>query len=352
MTLRADVRLRRGGFELAARLDADNHGIVAILGPNGSGKTTLLRALAGLQRIDSGRVELDGEPLEDSDAHVWIAPERRRVAMVFQNLFLFPQLSALDNVAFGLRSRGVSIAEARTRAYGWLERLDMSSCASSRPRVLSGGQAQRVALARALITEPRLLLLDEPLASVDASARVELRRVLRAQLTDHDHGRIRLLVTHDPLEAAALAETVVILEQGSIVQQGTFPEVTARPRSQWTARMAGLNLLRGTVSSGCLRLTTGGQVMVVADISGRALATIHPRAIALHREVPSGSPRNVVRASVAGVDHEGDRWRVRLEGPVPLVAEVTPGAAAELKLAEGGEVFAAIKATEVDVYPE
>jgi molybdate transport system ATP-binding protein len=322
---------------------------VAILGPNGSGKTTLLRALAGLLPIEEGRVELDGEVLEDAATRVWVAPQDRRVAMVFQSLLLFPQLSALDNVAFGLRARGVSAGEARTRAYEWLERLELSAVASSRPRALSGGQAQRVALARALITEPRLLLLDEPLASVDASARVELRRTLRAQLAEHR--RVRLLVTHDPLEAAALAERVVILENGRVVQHGTFREVTERPRSDWAARMVGLNLLRGDAAAGCLRLAGGGELAVLGEVSGPALATIHPRAIALHREMPSGSPRNVVHAVVAGVDHEGDRWRVRLQGRISLVAEVTPGAAAELRLAEGGDVFAAIKATEVDVYP-
>lgn len=349
MTLHADIHVHRGTLELRAHLDADSHGIVAILGPNGAGKTTLLRALAGLLPIEQGRIELDGQALDDPAAGVWVPPEGRRVAMVFQGLFLFPQLCALDNVAFGLRSRGVGADEARARANQWLDRLELSSLASSRPRALSGGQAQRVALARALITEPQLLLLDEPLASVDASAKVELRRTLRTQLAGQRG--VRLLVTHDPLEAAALAEKVVILEDGRVVQQGSFRDVTERPRSAWAARMAGLNLLRGTASPGRLRLAGGGDLAVVGAVEGPALATIHPRAVALHREMPSGSPRNVIRALVAGIDHEGDRWRVRLEGSVPLVAEVTPASAAELRLAEGGDVFAAIKATEIDVYP-
>lgn len=349
MTLTADLRLRRGTLDVVVDLIADACGIVAILGPNGSGKTTLLRALAGLQPLDAGHIELDGEVLTDTASGVWMPAEARRIAMVFQDLKLFPHLSALDNVAFGLRSRGVHGAAARLRAHAWLERLELSAVASHRPRALSGGQAQRVALARALITEPRLLLLDEPLASVDLSARVELRRTLRAQLATHD--RVQLLVTHDPLEAAALSESVVILEDGHVVQQGSFREVTERPRSHWAARMAGLNLLRGVASAGSLQLIGGGGLTVTGDVSGTVLATVHPRAIALHRELPAGSPRNVLRAVVAGLDHEGDRWRVRLDGPIPLVAEVTPGAAADLHLAEGGEVFAAIKATEIDVYP-
>lgn len=347
--LTADVDLSRGALALAVRLDADSDGIVAILGPNGAGKTTLLRALAGLLRVESGHVELGGEVLEDTATGVWVAPEDRHIAMVFQAYLLFPHLSALDNVAFGLRARGEGAAEARRRANQWLDRLELSAVASYRPRALSGGQAQRVAMARALITEPRLLLLDEPLAAVDASARVELRRVLRTQLADRH--RVSLLVTHDPLEAASLAERVAILEDGRVVQHGTFAEVAERPRSDWAARMAGLNLLRGDASSGVLSLAGGGRLAFAGDVSGPAMATIRPRAIALHREAPSGSPRNVVRAAVGGVDHDGDRWRVRLEGRIPLVAEVTAGAVAELRLVDGGDVFAAIKATEIDVYP-
>jgi molybdate transport system ATP-binding protein len=349
VSLRADVRLHRGDLHLDARLAADDGGIVAILGPNGAGKTTLLRALAGLVRIEGGSVGLDGLLLDDTATGAWVAPESRRVAMVFQRFLLFPHLSALDNVAFGLRARRVDADEARRRARMWLDKLDIGAVAARKPRGLSGGEAQRVALARALITEPRLLLLDEPLASVDPSARVELRRTLRAQLAE-EH-RVRLLVTHDPLEAAALAETVVILEDGHVVQQGTFADVTGHPRSGWAARMVGVNLLRGDAASGVLRMAGGATLAFAGDVSGAAMATIQPRAIALYRELPSGSPRNVVRASVAGLDHEGGRWRVQLDGDIPLIAEVTAGAAAELHLADGGVVFAAIKATEIDVYP-
>ncbi len=350
MSLRADVHIRRGDLDLAARLDADGHGIVALLGPNGAGKTTLLRALAGLLPLDRGTVELDGRVLDDTASRIRVPAEERGVGLVFQDLLLFPHLSVVENVAFGLRSRGMRAAAARARALACLDRLDLVRLAALRPRALSGGQAQRVALARALVTDPRLLLLDEPFASVDATARVELRRTLRSSLAGLPG--VRLLVTHDPLEAAALAERVVILEEGRIVQEGTFREVTERPRSSWAARMAGLNLLRGEASRGRLRFADGGELAVVGDVTGPALATIHPRAIAVHRQQPSGSPRNVVLATVAGVDHEGDRWRVRLDGRIPLVAEVTAAAAADLHLADGGTVFAAIKATEVDVYPE
>ncbi|MFI5287432.1 MAG: sulfate/molybdate ABC transporter ATP-binding protein [Candidatus Dormibacteria bacterium] len=322
---------------------------VAVLGPNGAGKTTLLRVIAGLLPVDNGRVEVDGVVFEDTATGTWLTPETRRVGFVFQDHGLFPHLSVLDNVAFGLRARGVDTKSAHARAADWLERVDLARYAASRPSALSGGQSQRAALARVLVTDPRVLLLDEPLAAVDASGRLELRRALREHLSTFSG--VRLIVTHDPLEAASLAERVVILEDGRITQEGPFSDVSARPRSAWIARMAGLNLLRGAVSSGAMLLEDGSWLTVATDVEGPALATIQPRAIALYRQAQDGSPRNVLRCTVAGIDPEGDRWRIRLEGAYPLVAEVTPAAASELRLADGGEVFAVVKATEIDVYP-
>jgi molybdate transport system ATP-binding protein len=322
---------------------------VAVLGPNGAGKTTLLRVIAGLQPVDDGRVELDGVVFEDTATGTSLTPETRRVGFVFQDHGLFPHLSVLDNVAFGLRARGVDTKSAHARATDWLDRVDLARYATSRPSALSGGQSQRAALARVLVTDPRVLLLDEPLAAVDASGRLELRRALREHLSTFRG--VRLIVTHDPLEAASLAERVVVLEDGRITQEGPFSEVSARPRSAWIARMAGLNLLRGAVSSGAMLLEDGPWLTVATDVEGPALATIQPRAIALYRQAPGGSPRNVLRCTVAGIDPEGDRWRIRLDGAFPLVAEVTPAAASELRLADGGEIFAVVKATEIDVYP-
>jgi molybdate transport system ATP-binding protein len=348
VSLDADLHLKRGSLELECALRAEAGQTIAVLGPNGAGKTTVLRVLAGLQRTGTGRVALDGEVLEDTRSGVWVEPESRRVGVVFQDHALFPHLSILDNVAFGLRARGVGRNVAQRRAHEWLERLGLEDHAASRPGAISGGQGQRVALARALITEPRLLLLDEPLASVDASAKVDLRRTLRDQVSRF-HG-VRILVTHDLLEAAALAERVVILEAGRVTQAGSFAEVTARPRSPWVARMAGLNLLSGDARPGVFRLENGSQLVVVGEVVGPALATIQPRAVGLHRERPGGSPRNVLHSTIAGIDPEGDRWRVRLDGPVSLVAEVTAASAHELHLTDGGAVFASIKATEIDVY--
>ncbi len=348
MTLRASVRASLGTLHLDCDMTVDSDITVAVLGPNGAGKTTLLRVLAGLLPIEDGRVEVDGTVFEDTATHTRLTPEARRVGFVFQDHGLFPHLSVLDNVAFGLRARGLDRATANAKASEWLGRVDLASYAAGRPSALSGGQSQRAALARVLVTEPRVLLLDEPLAAVDASGRLELRRTLREHLSSF--AGVRLIVTHDPLEAASLADRVIVLEEGRVTQDGPFGEVTARPRSSWIARMAGVNLLRGVVSSGVLTLGDGSKLTVASDVAGPAMATIHPRAIALYREAPDGSPRNVLPCHVGGVDPEGDRWRIRLNGAVPLVAEVTPAAATELHLADGGDIFAVVKATEIDVY--
>ncbi|MGA8416321.1 MAG: ATP-binding cassette domain-containing protein [Candidatus Dormiibacterota bacterium] len=349
MTLHARVRTQLGSLRLECDLSVASGVTVAVLGPNGAGKTTLLRVIAGLQPVDDGRVEVDGVVFEETATGTWLTPEGRRVGFVFQDHGLFPHLSVLDNVAFGLRARGVDAKSAHERAAEWLDRVDLARYAASRPSALSGGQSQRAALARVLVTDPRVLLLDEPLAAVDASGRLELRRALREHLATFSG--VRLIVTHDPLEAASLAERVVVLEDGRVTQEGPFSDVSARPRSAWIARMAGLNLLRGRVSSGAMLLGDGSWLTAATNVEGPALATIQPRAIALYRQAPGGSPRNVLRCTVAGVDPEGDRWRIRLDGAFPLVAEVTPAAASELRLADGGEVFAVVKATEIDVYP-
>src|SRR6185436_15911922 len=219
MRLVAHVRVVRGGFALDVALTVEAGETVAILGPNGSGKTTLLHALAGLVPLDKGDVHLDGDIFDDVAAGVSMVTEHRPVAVVFQDLLLFPHLSALENVAFGLRCRGQSAPGARHAAQIWLDRMGLGAFANARPPTLSGGQAQRVALARALAVQPKLLLLDEPLAAVDVQVRAQLRRDLRRHLASFDG--VRVLVTHDPLEAFALADRVAVLEGGRVVQTGT-----------------------------------------------------------------------------------------------------------------------------------
>jgi molybdate transport system ATP-binding protein len=347
--LTAQVAVRLGTFDLDISIDAKPGEIVAVLGPNGAGKTTFLRAVAGLVALTQGRVVLDEVVLEDAARHVHVLPERRPIGVVFQEYLLFPHLTALENVAFGLRARGVTARESRARAGSWLARLGVNDCAEMRPGALSGGQAQRVALARALAIDPRLLLLDEPLAALDASARGAVRRDLKRHLASF--AGIRIVITHDPLEAVALADRLVILERGRVVQTGSPAEVTQRPRSRYVADLVGVNLLRGTAASGQVALS-GGAVLQSADgVDGDVFAVIHPRAVALHRARPEGSPRNVWRGRASALDFQGDRVRVGVEGEMPIVAEVTPAAVKELDLAEGGEVWVSVKATEITVYP-
>ena len=346
--LRADIAVHLGSLELDVAVEAMPGETIAVLGPNGAGKTTLLRAIAGLLPIDRGSVLLDDAVLDDVARAVHVPAERRPVGFVFQDYLLFPHLSVMENVAFGLRARGVAGNAAISRAKAWLDRLSVGAYATARPRALSGGQAQRVALARALAIEPRLLLLDEPLAALDASARGLVRRDLKRHLASFDG--IRILVTHDPLEAMTLADRLVILESGRIVQVGTAAEVAAQPRSRYVADLVGVNLVRGRASGGLIALD-GATLHIAEDTVGEVFAVVHPRAVAIHRRRPDGSPRNVWRGRAAALDHHGDRVRVRIDGELPIVAEVTPGAVTELELAEGAEVWVSVKATEVSVYP-
>jgi len=348
MVLDCSVRRQLGTLHLALDLRIGEE-VVAILGPNGAGKTTLLRVLAGLEPIDAGHVTVDGTVWDDPTADVFVPPEKRPVGMVFQDYLLFPFLSARENIAFPLRSRGVNKRDARGRADAWLTRVDLAERGDVRPRELSGGQAQRVALARALVSDPRLLLLDEPLSALDAGARIEIRRELRRHLADAPGAR--LIVTHDAVDASVLADRVVVLEGGRISQAGTMAEIARHPQSEYVADLVGLNFFRGTARHGVVTLDGGGAI-IVADhgIDGAVYVAFHPRAVALSLRAAEGSARNRWAGTVTDVDTHADRVRVGVGGPVPLAAEVTLEAARELDLTPGRLVVASVKATEVSVY--
>jgi molybdate transport system ATP-binding protein len=473
--LDAHLVVDRGEFRLDLHLHVAPGETVALLGPNGAGKTTALRALAGLEGLSQGRVTLDGRDLDrpagpnrtpqaeprdggdptgptpalDPGPHPrggfarrdrWVPPEDRGIGVVFQDYLLFPHLSALDNVAFGPRRRGMSRAEARAIATAWLERVGLEDFGKRRPRQLSGGQAQRVALARALATDPPLLLLDEPLAALDARTRLDTRAELHRHLAGHAGAAI--VVTHDPVDALMLADRLVVIEDGRAVQEGDAATVTATPRTDYIARLVGLNLYRGqandhrvlidcAVERPAVEKTTtgkpaghvhasrtdhtgrvskpiadrhvrepltdqankgpadhGGHVhnsaaggvsgaslnraaepagiagggdeadfdgpvaLVVSDpLEGPAFAAFPPSAVALYPERPEGSPRNTWRAIVSGVHRHGDNLRVQLDGPIKAAADVTPAAAAQLRLEPGRRVWATVKASEIRTYP-
>ena len=350
LALQAEVDTVVGQRQVRASVEAASGEIVGILGPNGAGKTTLLRTLAGLHPMRRGRIVLEGEVLEDTADGRWTPPERRPVAVVFQHLLLFPHLSVLDNVAFGLRSRGSALGAAKRQAIELLTAAGLDDRAASRPAQLSGGEAQRVALARALATDPRLLLLDEPFGSLDAQARLVARRHLTEQL--RSHRGVTLLVTHDPVEAMAVADRLIILEEGLVVQAGTPDEIRDRPRSRYAADLVGLNFVRGR-GDGTRVVVAGGGSLVTADPQdGDVLVVVHPRAVTLSGHQPQGSARNVWVATVESVDLDldGDRARVRTMGAMPLVAEVTTAAMRELELSPGAEVWVSVKATEIQSY--
>jgi molybdate transport system ATP-binding protein len=349
--LTSRLRVRRGEFGLDLPLDVAPGEVVALVGPNGAGKTTALHALAGLLPLTDGRIELDGQVLDEPGRRVLVPPERRPLGVVFQDYLLFPHLSVRDNVAFGLRTRGVPRSDARARADAWLERVGVGELAGLRPSRLSGGQAQRVALARALAPEPRLLLLDEPMAALDAATRLTVRADLARHLEDYDGAAV--LVTHDPLDAMSLADRIVVLEDGRVVQEGAPVDVARAPRTEYVARLVGLNLLRGEGRGGVVELDEGGVVHLAEPAQGPVLVAFPPSAVVLHRHRPEGSARNTWHGRVTALEQHAHtvRAQVAIDDGLSVLADVTAAAVAELGLGLGVPVWVSFKATETHAYP-
>lgn len=346
---------------------------LALVGANGSGKSTALALLAGHLRPDSGEVHLGGAVVSSSRVHV--PAHRRRVVSLEQQPGLFPHLTAVANVAFGPRSRGVSRSRALARAQTELESVGCGHLADRRPHQLSGGQAQRVAVARALAVDPELILLDEPLAALDVEVAPEIRRLLAERLA----GRTVVLVTHDPLDLWALAQDVAVLDRGRVVQSGPVEEVLARPGTGFAARMAGVTLIEGRVpdvnhnhnhksdndndddDTAVLR-TSGGDAVAgirsttVPWVTGtRAIATVDPRAVTVYVSEggPTGSARNDWPATVVALTPSGPLTRVsaELRDGQRVEAEITSRSAAELALVPGRPVRLVAKAVQINLYP-
>lgn len=333
---------------------------VAVLGPNGAGKSTLLAAAAGLIRPDAGSASLGDKVLfgpasgsaSSGGASRWLPPHLRGIALLAQEPLLFPHLSVLDNVAFAPRSAGESRAASRDKARHWLAEVDAGDLAARKPGQLSGGQAQRVAVARALAAQPELLLLDEPMAALDIHAAPHLRRLLKRVLA----GRSAVIVTHDVLDALMLADRIVVLERGRVVEEGPVREVFGRPRSSFVAGLAGLNLLAGTVTAEGLLVSGSGAaagLAVSGTPDGEALAgdpgvaAFPPSAVSVFLELPHGSPRNCLPAVITELEPHGGQIRVRAG---ELSADITAAASAELGLEPGMRVYFVVKSAEVQVY--
>ncbi len=363
MTLELHGVISVDDFTAEVDLTVERGETVALVGPNGAGKSTVLRAIAGLCPLASGRLSFGDELWDDPTAGVLLAARHRRVGAVFQHYLLFEHLSALDNVAFGLRARRMDKRQARAKAVAALDRLGLDDVVNQMPASLSGGQAQRVALARAIVMEPSVVLLDEPLAALDASSRSAVRHDLPSWLADSraaDGGpSARIVVTHDPVDADALADRVIVLEAGRITQAGSLADLAVHPRSTYVADLMGTNILHGVLRGSVLSVGgdvdgdagSGHELIVGAHEAqdGPAIAAIRPAAISLHRSRPEGSPRNVWETTIAGIDHSNDRVRVRLDSPFALVAEVTEAGLGSLGATVGGRVWVSVKASEITV---
>ncbi|HET9656516.1 MAG TPA: ABC transporter ATP-binding protein [Kineosporiaceae bacterium] len=365
--LDADLHLDRGRFSLQVDLRVEPGEVLAVLGPNGSGKSSLLYAVAGLLPLSGGRIRVGGRLWDCPADRCFLPAADRSVGLVFQDYRLFPHLSVLDNVAFPARVRGTGRRSARHDAAAWLDRVGLAALTGHRPGQLSGGQAQRVALARALASRPQVLLLDEPLAALDAGTRLEIRGQLRDHLADFPGPCI--VVTHDPLDALVLADRILVLERGRVTQQGPPAEVARRPTTDYVAKLMGLNLYTGTLTDRTTHrvdlddggtlfaafLTTGedGGAQVVPLRDGRVLVAVAPTAIALHPQRPQeGSPRNVWSGTVTGLELLTDRIRVAVDGCPPALVDITPAAMASLGLVPGRRIWLSAKATEVLAYPD
>jgi ABC-type sulfate/molybdate transport systems ATPase subunit len=329
--LTLDVSLPLRDFELALALDVER--TVALVGPSGAGKTSVLRLVSGLVR-GQGRILYGDEPWLDTARRIDRRPEERRVGLVFQEYALFPHLDVRANVAYAGKARVDEL----------LERFGIAHLATARPGTLSGGERQRVALARALARDPGVLLLDEPLAALDAHTKAAVRAELHELLSELALPTI--LVTHDYEDAAALAHEVGVLVDGRLRQLATPGELVARPADAFVASFTGANLLHGQASRvrdlTHVHLVSGESVYSTDDAEGEVGVVVYPWEIGIAREAPHDSPLNILRGEVGPVFAVGNRVRVRVG---PVIAEVTSQSAARLGLDRGGVVYASFKAT-------
>ena len=330
------IRMLVAERDVDVRFDVADGETVAILGPNGAGKSTIVSAIAGLLRPDSGRSILDNTVLFDLPGS-WRAPHRRGVALLAQEALLFPHLTALENVAFGPRSAGMRPKPARAVAARWLDEVDATELAGRKPAELSGGQAQRIAVARALAADPGLLLLDEPMAALDVSVAPALRRMLRRVLAD----RSAVIITHDVLDAYTLADRVIIVEGGRIVDEGTPAQVFDRPRCAFAAELTGVNLLAAVRRGPRIVLAGTAASLAVGELSGEAdgaaiSLAVRPADVRVSVAEPTDITLVALQATMTDLEPRGDSVRIR---SALLAADVTPKQAAALDAATGSPLW-------------
>jgi ABC-type sulfate/molybdate transport systems ATPase subunit len=338
-TVHLEFSLARRSFDVELRLDLEQ-GTMAIAGPSGSGKTSLLRVIAGLERPERGCIDINGEVWFDSARGIDRAPEERRVGMVFQDFALFPHMTVLRNLTFG----------GTRRADELLERLRLSHLRDEKPDSLSGGERQRVAIGRALASDPKILLLDEPIASLDPALRDAVRAELRELLIDLDIPA--LLVTHDFEDAAALARMIGIMVDGRLLQTGTPAELVAAPHDGFVANLTGANVLHGQsrIVEGLSRvdLDSGHTILSTDLVEGEASVVIYPWDVTVSLHPVDDSMLNHLETTIDSLVTLGNRVRVRLG---PVVAEVTLASVHRLGLKEGKAAVASFKATATRLIP-
>ena len=341
MALRIQLTQPLRSFTASVDLSVEPGETFALVGPSGAGKSTVLRVVAGLLRPPEGRVTLRDGVWLDTARGICLPPERRSVGLVFQEYALFPHLSVAQNVAFGGRERAAEL----------LERFRIAHLAKARPAELSGGERQRVALARALARDPAVLLLDEPMASLDAHTRAGVRAELQELL--RELALPTILVTHDFEDAAALADRVGVIAEGRVLQLGTPDELVAAPGDAFVASFTGATLLQGTAAARENGLTevvldAGGTAWSTDPATGRVGVAVYPWEVSLARELSADSAVNHIRATVGSVVPLGNRARVRVG---PIVAEVTSASVERLGLRDGDVVVASFKATATRLLP-
>ena len=353
--LSVQIRKSLREFELDIAFEVSPSETLVLIGPSGCGKTTTLNTIAGLMRPEEGRIALNGTTLWDRAQGIDVCAERRQVGYVFQDFALFPHMSAAENVAYGLRARRAPRQEIPRRVEEALKLVGMAHLDRRRPGAMSGGERQRVALARAIACDAEILLLDEPMGSLDAQTRNRVRGELQHLL--HSLKRVTIMVTHDYVDALTFGHRIGVMDRGKMLQIGERQEMLQRPRSRFVAELTGVNFYEGTISSSQINGLAEvwvGDTCIYANTSrpemGDTLLAFFPSDVTLSPEAPAGAARNVFRARVRDIVHMGDKVRVCLNGSLAMNVEITATTLEKLGLAEGSVVFAAVPTSAVRTY--
>lgn len=348
--LKVDARKTYGPFSLEAAFSVAAGETLALVGPTGCGKTTCLMTIAGIVMPDRGIVRFAERLFCDTEAGIWLPPEKRNIGTVFQDFALFPHMTAFENAAYGLRAKRIRGQPLREKVLAALETVGIGHLAARKPAGLSGGERQRLALARAIAIETPLLLLDEPISALDPHTRDSVRRELKALISSL--GKTTVVVTHDPIDALTLGQRICVLENGRVQQIGEKRELLLYPKTEFVARFMGTNFFTGTVvnvnGDGLREINVNGaSIFTVEAVEGEVPISFFPSEVTLSVEPPVGSSLNVFSGIVEDVAHLGDRVRISVRSQVPIIAEVTHRSFASLGLAEGHPIYASFKATAV-----